>query len=53
MSARSLAGGGMSAAVCGFLCVASGVAAAADETGITIYSSAQPGAVPAIEFRRV
>jgi len=52
MSARSLAGGGMSAAICGILCLASGAAAAADgETRITIYSSAQPGAVPAEYYR--
>ena len=51
MSGRSLAGSGMSAAVCGFLCLSSGGAAAADETGITIYSSAQPGAVPAEYYR--
>jgi hypothetical protein len=52
MSARSLAGDGVSAAVCGILCLACGGARAADgETGITIYSSAQPGAVPA-EFYR-
>jgi hypothetical protein len=51
MSGRSPAGSGMSAAVCGFLCLSSGLVAAADETGITIYSSAQPGAVPAEYYR--
>ena len=51
MSGRSLAGSGMSAAVCGFLCLSSGGAVAADETAITIYSSAQPGAVPAEYYR--
>lgn len=52
MSARSLAGSGVSAAICGILCLAFGAAAAADsETRITIYSSAQPGAVPAEYYR--
>ncbi|HLZ96341.1 MAG TPA: DUF4139 domain-containing protein [Steroidobacteraceae bacterium] len=52
MSIRSLAGGGMPAAMCGFLCLSSCVAAAAEgETGITIYSSAEPGAVPAEYYR--
>jgi hypothetical protein len=52
MSARSLAGSGVSAAVCGILCLASGGASVADgETAITIYSSAQPGAVPAEYYR--
>jgi hypothetical protein len=46
MSARSLAGSGVSAAICGILRLASGAAAAADgETRITIYS--------AIELHRV
>src|SRR5258708_22462596 len=48
MSARNLAGCGISVAVCGILCLSSGGAqAAGGETAITIYSSAQPGAVPA------
>jgi hypothetical protein len=52
MSARSLAGSGVSAAICVILCLASGAAGAADgETHITIYSSAQPGAVPAEYYR--
>src|ERR1700681_732850 len=52
MSARSLACSGMSAAVCGVLCLSSGGAQAAEgETAITIYSSAQPGAVPAEYYR--
>jgi hypothetical protein len=52
MSARSPAGSSVSAAVCGILCLASGGASVADgETAITIYSSAQPGAVPAEYYR--
>jgi len=52
MSARNLADRGIWAAICGLLCLSSGGAAAADsETAITIYSSAQPGAVPAEYYR--
>jgi hypothetical protein len=52
MSGRSFACSGLSAAVCGILCLSPGRAAAADgETAITIYSSAPPGAVPAEYYR--
>jgi len=52
MSARNLADCGIWAAICGLLCLSCGGTAAADgETAITIYSSAQPGAVPTEYYR--
>ena len=51
MSARSLVGSGVFAAFCGIPCLSPGAAPAGNETAITIYSAAQPGAVP-VEYYR-
>jgi hypothetical protein len=51
MSARSRTLLGMSAVICGVFLLPWGGARAAGETAITIYSSAQPGAIPAEYYR--